>query len=74
MLWIIPPHLSSPVAHPSLILAHPSLTLKAAAALESYAMPNVTNQTIIQRIMKLVYGRADGMPNSLQSMAVCAIL
>ncbi|OAF59913.1 hypothetical protein VC83_03108 [Pseudogymnoascus destructans] len=35
------------------------------------AMPIGTIETIIQRIRKLVCGRADGMPNSLESMVVC---
>ena len=34
-------------------------------------MPIGTIETTIQVIMELVYGRADGMPNSLQSMVVC---
>jgi hypothetical protein len=34
-------------------------------------MPIGTIETINQRIRKLVYGRADGMPNSLESMVVC---
>jgi hypothetical protein len=34
-------------------------------------MPIGTIETIIQRIRKLVYGKADGMPNSLESMVVC---
>ena len=35
------------------------------------AMPNGAIETVIQRIRKLVYGRADRMPNSLESMVVC---
>jgi hypothetical protein len=34
-------------------------------------MPIGTIETISQRIRKLVSGRADGVPNSLESMVVC---
>jgi hypothetical protein len=34
-------------------------------------MPIGTIETVIQVALELVYGRADGMPNSLQSVVVC---
>jgi hypothetical protein len=34
-------------------------------------MPIGTIETINVMLRKLVYGRADGMPNSLESMVVC---
>ncbi|KFY94042.1 hypothetical protein V500_03454 [Pseudogymnoascus sp. VKM F-4518 (FW-2643)] len=38
------------------------------------AMPIGTIEAIIQRIRRLVYGRADGMPNSLESMVLVSSL
>ena len=35
------------------------------------AMPIGTIETITQSIRKLVYGKADGMPNSLEFTVVC---
>jgi hypothetical protein len=35
-------------------------------------MPIGTIETINVMLRKLVYGRADGMPNSLESMVVCS--
>jgi hypothetical protein len=46
-------------------------TLQSGKGLKFHAMPIGTIETTIQVIMELVYGRADGMPNSLQSMVVC---
>jgi hypothetical protein len=33
-----------------------------------------TIETFVQVLRKLVYGRADGMPNSLESMVVCDVI
>jgi hypothetical protein len=54
-----------------LTLAHPSPHPSGGKGPRFRAMPIGTIETIIQRIRKLVYGRADGMPNSLESMVVC---
>ncbi|KFY19634.1 hypothetical protein V491_04316 [Pseudogymnoascus sp. VKM F-3775] len=51
-------------AHP----AHPSPHPSGGKGPRFHAMPIGTIETISQRIRKLVYGRADGMPNSLESM------
>jgi hypothetical protein len=47
------------------------LTLQSGKGLEFHAMPIGTIETVIQVVLELVYGRADGMPNSLQSVVVC---
>jgi hypothetical protein len=64
----------SPAAHPLLtLLTHLTFrfTLQSGKGLKFHAMPIGTIETVIQVVLELVYGRADGMPNSLQSMVVC---
>ena len=54
-----------------LTLASPSLHPSGGKGPRFRAMPIDTIETIIRRIRKLMYGRADGMPSSLESMVVC---
>ena len=53
--------------------AHPSPHPSGGKGPRFHAMPIGRIETISQRIRKLVYGRADGMPNSLESMVVCEL-
>ncbi|KFX93216.1 hypothetical protein O988_06922 [Pseudogymnoascus sp. VKM F-3808] len=62
-----PTHPAYPPAH----LAHPAHPLPhplGGKGSRFHAMPIDTIEPFSQRIRKLVYGRADGMPNSLESM------
>jgi hypothetical protein len=50
---------------------HPCLAPQGGKGLRFHAMPIGTTESKKQVDYKLVYGRADGMPDSLGSMAVC---
>jgi hypothetical protein len=49
---------------------HPKITLEAARGLDS-TLCLLAQLSLLSMLRKLVYGRADGMPNSLESMVVC---